>query len=416
MTERTPYPAFGRGSNRALTRIVGLLVAFAMSVAACGADDDESGSSDDSNAVETDGRSDDSGDDDTTDEGSSDEGDQDGTDDNPDDAQDETEGEDDPVAIEPGTTVRLLTHDSFSVSDGLFDNFTLETGIEVEVIAGGDAGELVARAILSADDPEGDVLFGIDNTFLQRGLDAELFVPHTSPGLEAVPDELEIDPENRVTPIDFGDVCVNYWIDEVGQAPTSLDDLTDPALAASFVTQDPETSSPGFAFLLATIARYGEDGWEDYWTQLRDGGVTVTSGWNDAYYGEFVAGGGEKALVTSYGSSPVAEVLFATEAIEEPPTGVLVDSCFRQIEFAGILAGTDQPEAAAALIDFMLSDVFQADIPLNMFVSPANADVELPELYLDHAAEVVNPLIIDPAEIEANRNDWTERWAEIVLR
>ncbi len=323
---------------------------------------------------------------------------------------------DDPVAIEPGTVVRLVTHDSFSVSDGLFDNFTLDTGIEVEVIKGGDAGEVVARAVLSSDQPEGDVLFGIDNTFLQRGLDAGLFLPYESPGLADVPDELELDPEHRVTPIDFGDVCINYWTDRVADAPTDLDDLTDPAFAGSFVTPDPETSSPGFAFLLATIARYGEDGWEDYWRQLRDGGVTVTPGWTEAYYGEFVAGGGDKALVTSYASSPVAEVLFATEAIETAPTQVMTDGCFRQIEFAGVLAGTEVESAAGKLIDFMLSETFQADIPLNMFVAPANAEVALPELYRANAAEVTEPLTISPADIEANRSDWTERWAEIVLR
>ena len=322
----------------------------------------------------------------------------------------------DPQAVEPGATIRLLTHDSFSVSDGLFDNFTLDTGIDVEVITGGDAGELVARAVLSADDPEGDVLFGIDNTFLQRGLDADLFVPYTSPGLAAVPDELELDPQHRVTPIDYGDVCVNYWVDEVDRVPISLDDLTDPALAGSFVTPDPQTSSPGFAFLLATIARYGEDGWEDYWQQLRDGGVSVTPGWSEAYYGEFIAGGGDKALVTSYGSSPVAEILFATEVMDEPPTGVLSDGCFRQIEFAGILAGSEQPDAASALIDFMLSDTYQADVPLNMFVYPANENVPLPDLYAEHAAVVEDPLVLDPSDIEANRSEWTERWAEIVLR
>jgi thiamine transport system substrate-binding protein len=382
-------------------RWLAMLVAVAALMAACS---DDEGSSADGDGAQAEGPG--TGTDPSDDAGSSDE---------PEAGADEADG-DEPVAVEPGGTVRLLTHDSFSVSDGLFDAFTLETGFDVEVVNAGDAGELVARAILSADDPEGDVLFGIDNTFLQRGLDADLFEPHRSPGLAAVPDELELDPEFRVTPIDFGDVCVNYWIDDVDRAPTSLDDLADPDLAGSFVTQDPETSSPGFAFLLATIAHYGPFGWEDYWTRLRDGGVTVTSGWNDAYYGEFVAGGGDKALVTSYGSSPVAEVLFADEPIDESPTGVLTDGCFRQIEFAGILAGTERPDAAAALIDFMLSDTFQADIPLNMFVSPANAEVELPELYLANAAVVTDPLTLDPATIEANRNDWTERWAEIVLR
>ena len=317
-----------------------------------------------------------------------------------------------------GVTVRLITHDSFLVSDGLFDTFTADTGITVDVVAGGDGGEIVSKAILTAGEPEADVLFGIDNTFLQRGLDADLFIPYESPTLETVPDEFELDDEHRVTPIDVGDVCVNYWTDAVpnGQAPANLDDLAKPEFAASFVTQDPESSSPGFAFLLTTIAAFGEDGWEDYWQQLADGGITVTSGWNDAYYGEFIAGGGDKSIVTSYASSPVAEVVFADPPVDAPPTGVLLDACWRQIEFAGVLAGAEHPEAGAKLIDFMLSDTFQSDIPLNMFVSPVNADVELPEVYTANLAVPSRSLTIPPDEIEANRAEWTERWAEIVLR
>ena len=322
-----------------------------------------------------------------------------------------------PEAVEPGATVRLLTHDSFSVSDGLFDGFTLDTGIDVEVVNAGDAGELVSRAILTAGRPEADVLFGVDNTFLQRALDADIFVPHQSPGLATVPDELELDPEFRVTPVDYGDVCLNYWKDSFDDGgPASLDDLTRPEYASSFVTMDPESSSPGFAFLLATIATYGPDGWQGYWQQLADRGVAVTSGWSDAYYGEFVAGGGDKGIVTSYATSPVAEMIFATSDIDEPPTGVVADSCFRQIEFAGVLAGTEQPEAAAALVDFLLSGTFQADIPLNMFVFPANSTVDIPPSFAEWAVEVDEPLILSPDEIEANRSRWTEEWADIVLR
>ena len=389
-----------------------VLCALLLVAAACGSDDGDADAGAEDSTTEA-GTSEDATEDESSD-GDTDEAAADGDDESADGETEETAS--DPVAVDGDTTVRLLTHDSFSVSDGLFDEFTLETGITVEVINAGDAGELVARSILNVGQPEGDVLYGIDNTFLQRGLDADLFVPHQSDGLASVPDELELDPEFRVTPIDVGDVCVNYWIDEVAAAPTSLDDLTDPDLAASFVTQDPETSSPGFAFLLATIAKYGEDGWEDYWRQLADGGVTVTSGWSDAYYGEFIAGGGDKALVTSYASSPVAEVLFAAEPIDTAPTGILEDSCFRQIEFAGILAGTEVEAAAAQLIDFMLSDTFQSDIPLNMFVAPANADTVVPESFTDYAVVVENPQTLSPAEIEANRNDWTARWAEIVLR
>ena len=324
--------------------------------------------------------------------------------------------EDVAVAETDGLTVTLVNHESFTVTDGIFDSFTDETGIVVETVSAGDAGELVSRAVLAKGQPEGDVLFGIDNTFLQRGLDAGIFVAYESTLLSSVSEALLVDPDHRVTPIDFGDVCVNYWIDALpGEPPTSLDDLTVPENAASFVTENPETSSPGFAFLLATIATYG-DGWEDYWQLLAEGGVTVESGWEEAYYGQFVAGGGDKALVTSYASSPVAEVIFADPPVTEAPTGVLVDSCFRQVEFAGILEGTEQPEAAAKLIDFLLSPEFQSDIPLNMFMTPANSTVELPPEFLEHGVAVDEPLTLSPAEIEENRSAWTERWTEIVLR
>ena len=316
-----------------------------------------------------------------------------------------------------GVTLRLVTHESFGISDEVWAKFTDETGITVDVVGAGDAGEIVARAVLSAGQPEGDVLFGVDNTFLQRALDANIFVPYESPGLVNVDPELVVDDEHRVTPIDYGDVCVNYWLDAIpgDRTELSLDDLTDPDLAASFVTQDPESSSPGFAFLLATIAAYG-DGWEAYWQSLADGGVTIASGWEDAYYGEFIAGGGDNALVTSYASSPVAEVVYGETGVGPAPTAVIADSCFRQIEFAGVLNGTSHPEAAAKLIDFMLSETFQADIPLNMFVSPANSQVELPAVFVENLVETQSPYQLSPLEIEANRSQWTERWVDIVLR
>jgi len=314
------------------------------------------------------------------------------------------------------TTITLATHDSFALSEGTLEAFTAETGITVEQIAVGDAGELVSQAVLTKDNPTADVLFGIDNSFLCRGLEAGLFLPYSSAALASVDDALELDPHHRVTPIDYGDVCVNYWIDELpGDAPTSLDDLIDPVNAGEFVTENPETSSPGFAFLLATIATYGEDGWEDYWTALVENDVAITAGWNEAYYGDFIAGGGDRAIVNSYASSPPAEFLFADPPVDTPPTGSFSDACFRQIEFAGILSGTDQPEASALLIDFMLSPTYQEDIPLNMFVYPANGDAALPDAFVEHGPLVDDPLTLDPAVIEANRDDWTARWNEIVL-
>ncbi len=324
------------------------------------------------------------------------------------------DGEDTAAVDIEGQTITVMTHDSFAISDATLEAFTTDTGVTVQLLSSGDTGQMISEAILTAGNPLADVMFGVDNTFLQRALDADLFEPYTSVNADDIIDGLDLDPAGRVTPIDFGDVCVNYWIDALpAAAPTSLEELTDPAYADHLVVQSPETSSPGLAFLLATIA--GTDDWEQYWTDLVDNGVTVTAGWEDAYYGEFVAGGGERSLVVSYASSPPAEVIFAAEPIDTPPTGVLLDSCFRQIEFAGILSGTEKTAAAGAFIDFMLTPVFQNDVPLSMFVFPATESATLPPEFVEHAQLADDPHMLDPAEIEANRDEWVDRWVEIVL-
>ena len=314
-----------------------------------------------------------------------------------------------------GMSITVLTHDSFVISEDALAAFTAQTGISVSIQTLGDTGTMVSEAILTAGNPLGDVMFGIDNTFLQRGLDADLFEAYESANLGGVRAGLDLDPEHRVTPIDFGDVCVNYWIDAVPHGiPTSLKDLTDPANAGQLVVESPETSSPGLAFLLATIAATPD--WEQYWTDLVENGVSVTSGWEEAYYGEFVAGGGDRSMVVSYASSPAAEVFFAVEPMDAPPTGVLLDSCFRQIEFAGVLAGAQNTAGAGAFIDFLLTPTFQEEIPLSMFVFPALEAAKLPQEFLDHAQLADSPHLLDPAEIEANRDAWVDRWVEIVLR
>jgi len=313
-----------------------------------------------------------------------------------------------------GTTITLVTHDSFALSDSTLQTFTEQTGVQVDVLTQGDAGTMVSQSILSAGNPVGDVMYGIDNTFLQRGLDADLFEPYAPEALDGVPDEFELDSQHRVTPIDFGDVCVNYWTDALAaDPPASLDDLITPAYADQLVVENPESSSPGFAFLLATIARYPD--WQGYWKSLRDNGVSVAAGWEDAYYGDFTAGGGDRPLVVSYASSPPAEVIYADPPVDSAPTGVVNDTCFRQVEFAGILTGTKHPAAAKALIDFMLSPAFQNDIPLNMFVFPVSTSATLPQVFVDNVTVAENPATLDPATIEAHRDEWTSQWVDIVL-
>ena len=204
------------------------------------------------------------------------------------------------------------------------------------------------------------------------------------------------------TPVDFGDVCVNddlAWFAEHDLAPPAdLEALADPAYRDLLVVENPAASSPGLAFLLATIARYGDDGWADYWSRLTANGVEVVDGWTEAYYDRFSgAGDGDRPLVVSYGTSPPAEVLFADPPIDAPTTGVIADTCFRQVEYAGVLRGTDAPDAAHRLVDFLLTPAFQSEIALNLFVYPANDTVSLPAAFTDFAVVPDHPATLDPA-------------------
>jgi len=326
-------------------------------------------------------------------------------------------------------TITLVTYDSFPESDTSLNDalasFTEQTGIGVEILVAGDAGTMLSKASLTAGNPEGDVMWGIDNTLLSRAVTDEVFEPYVAGGIADGSVTIDGDfttlvPNGEATPVDYGDVCINYdigWFAERGlEPPTTLADLADPAYAGMLVVQNPATSSPGLAFLLATIHEYGLEGWQDYWSALGANGVEVVDSWTQAYYERFTwAGGGPTPMVVSYGSSPPAEVIFADPPREDSPTGVIEDTCFRQIEFAGVLRGTDSPGAARQLVDFLIGEEFQSELPLNLFVYPTNQAVDLPQEFIDFAVGPETPRSLDPAVIDANRSIWIDEWTELVL-
>lgn len=324
-----------------------------------------------------------------------------------------------------GVTLKVLAHDSFFYTPDVLEQFEAESGMNVEVIRAGDAGLMLNQAILSRENPLADVMFGVDNTLLSRALDAQLFIPYQSPALERVPNEFELDPTFHVTPIDYGDVALNYdvaWFEANDiPVPTTLDQLLDPQYKSLLVVQDPILSSPGVAFMLTTIANYGTHGnytWLDYWASLVENDVLVVADWTTAYYTEYSLYGGERPIVVSYATSPIAEVVFAPDPLEIAPSGVIASasSTFRQIEFAGILANSTQVSAAQAFIDFLLSESFQADMPLNMFVFPTREETPLPEAFTQFGVPVEESASVPYVDIEASRETWLEEWAEVVLR
>lgn len=317
----------------------------------------------------------------------------------------------------------IMTHDSFAVSKDLIAAFEKENKVSLKFLKSGDAGVALNQAILSKENPLADVFYGVDNTFLTRGLNADIFNPYDSPLLSEIPDHLKLDPQNRLLPVDFGDVCLNYdkkWFTTKGLAPPAgLEDLIKPEYKDLTVVEHPATSSPGLAFMLATIGRFGETGYLDYWQKLKDSGVLVVSGWKEAYYGQFSASSkGRRPIVVSYATSPPAEVHFAGQPLTEAPTAAVTSdgSCFRQIEFVGILKGTKNLTLAKKFVDFMLSKKFQEDVPLNMFVFPANKNAVLPEVFTKFTQVPAKSILIPAADIGAKREKWIEAWAKVVLK
>ncbi len=320
----------------------------------------------------------------------------------------------------PGQVV-LVTHDSFAISPAVKRSFEETTGLKLRILKTGDAGVTLNRALLTAGNPQGDVIFGLDDNLLSRALDGDLLDAYRSPELDAATGYPT--PDDRVTPIDHGEVCLNVdraWFAQHRVAPPiRLADLTRAPYRNLLVVENPATSSPGLAFLLATIVTFGENGWEQYWRALKANGVRVVDGWEQAYTQQFsgAAGSpGKRPIVVSYATSPAAEVIFAGKPLVESPTAAVEQGCFRQIEYAGLLRGARNPDGGRKLIDFLLAERFQADVPGSMFVYPVREDTPLPAAFTKHAIVPAHPLTLPPEQIAANRDRWLSAWTGIVLR
>ncbi|MEU6645758.1 thiamine ABC transporter substrate-binding protein [Saccharomonospora sp. NPDC046836] len=310
------------------------------------------------------------------------------------------------------TTVTLVTHDSWAAPQEVLDAFERQSGIRIRVLKEGDAGELTNKLVLTKANPIADVAYGVDSTFASRALAEEVFEPYTSPEANRGPQRYSIDPQHRLSAVDVGDVCVNidtgWFTDNDVPEPKTFDDLADPRYRGLLVVPNPATSSPGLAFLLATVARYGEQGWRDYWSRLEGNDVQVVSGWTEAYTQEFSgsSGNGPKPMVLSYASSPAAEI----GEDGQPRTKALLDTCYRQVEYAGVLAGTRQADNAGKVVDFLLSQQFQSTVAENMYVYPAREGVALPSGWAQAAPLPQNPASLPSEQVQAGREQWIEQW------
>jgi thiamine transport system substrate-binding protein len=298
-------------------------------------------------------------------------------------------------ADEAATKVTLVAHDSFAISDESIAQFQEASGFELEIIRAGDAGSLTNRLVLTKESPIADVVFGIDNTF--RGIADENGII-----------------EGDFVAVDYADVCFNYdrlWFEKRGMVPpASWRDLTIPAYNSLTVVTNPLSSSPGLAFLATTVAAFGEQNFEQYWKELRDNGVMVASGWEEAYFTYFSgsSGNGEYPIVLSYSSSPAAEI----REDGKSQTVALLDECFRQTEFVGTLAGASNPEGAKALVEFLLSESFQNTLPGLMYVYPGNEKAVIPAEWAEFGP-AANSTIGEDLSISTHREKWQTKWSVI---
>jgi len=315
-------------------------------------------------------------------------------------------------------TIVVATHDSWAMPKAVLAAFEKRTGYHVEIQQQGDAGELTNKLVLTKDAPIADVVYGIDNTFATRATASGVIAHYRPSALPAAARRFLLADDTGLTPVDYSDVCVN--VDDQLFArhhvapPATFDDLTEPAYRNLLVVPAATTSSPGLAFLIATIAAKGS-AWPAYWKALLANGAKVVPGWTEAWEGDYTdgGGGGSRPIVVSYSSSPPDTIAKGTT---KPRTSALLDTCFRQVEYAGVIAGGRNPAGAKAFVDFLIGRQAQSTMPENMYVYPVNPAAKIPAAWSRWAPAATRPWSLPAAEITAKRATWLDQWRDLISR
>lgn len=314
-------------------------------------------------------------------------------------------------------SITIATHDSWAMDKSVMADFTQQTGIKVKIAKLGDAGEMTNKLILTKSAPIADGVFGLNNPLLVRALENGIMTEVDVDVPDSAYDEAKAIRTDLAAPIDFSDVCLNVdkaWFAAKGKpAPSGLADLTRPEYRGLFVTPGADTSSPGQAFLLATVAAEGK-GWPAYWEKLMANDTKVVSGWTEAYETDFSAGSGQgtRPIVVSYSSSPPFTIPAGGEA---PTTAALLDTCYRDVEYAGALQGSEKSAEVEEFVQFMLGRKFQQQLPEQMYVYPIDSAIKLPAAWAKWAPTAVDPLVLTEDEL-GDTPELVKAWREIVTR
>ncbi len=264
----------------------------------------------------------------------------------------------------------------------------------MKLIQAGDVGTLTNRLILSKKAPFADAVFGIDNTFSTLANQNNII-------------------DGKLVPTDFGDVCFNYdklWFAAHKiPAPTSISQLTEPQYKGLSVVENPNLGSTGLSFLAATVGKFGSS-WPSYWQALKANGVKIDNGWESAYYTDFSgsSGKGSFPIVLSYATSPADEV----RSNGQSQTSSILDGCFAQTEYVGVLKNAKNPSGAKAVIKYLLEPKFQKSFPSTMYMFPIVGTTPIPSDW-SKFAQIAPKTYGDHLDFSANRKSWLAKWNAI---
>jgi len=302
--------------------------------------------------------------------------------------------------------LRVYAYESLNwLKDTLIPIFEEQTGIEVTLVTLGDAGNILSRLILEKRRPLSDVVLGLDQSLAYRALSEGLLEPVAPRNADRIVDKsLFFEPEGYLYPFDYGALAIIYDPDRLPDPPTSFRELT--TRPKSLLIQDPRNSSTGLAFFLWTVAVYRED-WREYWKALRPAILTLTTGWSEGF-AKFEAG--EAPMMVSYATDGAYS--YHAYGSDRYKAFIPMEGAFYQTEYVGVTKGTENPEQARLFVEFVLSERFQSEVPLNQWMFPTTP-VELPEAY-EHAVTSSIHVSISAAEVSKNLDQWLAEWEEIM--
>lgn len=313
------------------------------------------------------------------------------------------------------TEVRLATHDSFDLPKELISQFEQQHDAKIRIVKAGDGNELLNKLIISKRKPIADVVYGLDNGNIAQAISENILSntqPQSADTVVKLPNALAVD---------YGFIAINYdkqWFKEKNlPLPTSLADLTKPEYKNLLVSPNPATSTPAMGFFLANIAGLGEEGAFQWWQKMRQNGVKITKGWSEAYYKEFSLNGGSRPMMVGYSSSPAAEVFYSKGKLSTPRMGNLFlnGGVYLQKEGVAVLNGSQQPELATKLAQYLQSPTVQRAVPTSMWVYPAVRHTPLAPVMV-HASVPKVHFAPNDKRIQQNRKAWLQRWVQTVLK